>query len=333
MRPSNSKYAIEQCACIIELFNQIELAVKMHSIRQIEIVRALARRRHFGLAAKELGVSQPALTRSLKQLEAELGVLLFDRQGVTPTLFGEIVLKHGERAVAEFDELAREIALAKGMEIGELRIAAAPYPADISGERAIGILSQRRPNLRIELRTANWTRVTEKVRQGAVDLGFADISEAERDPELEVELVRTSRGAFYCRAAHPLTRQRHLALADLLDYPWVGPSFPARIVAALPQVEKAFGVIDEVENRFYPRILVETFSSAKRIVLAGDAIGAAISSQIERELAERLCAILPVEAPWLSLNYGFIRKRGRTPSPAAKAFMEIVREIEGSPPP
>ncbi len=60
-----------------------------------------------------LGVSRPALTRSLKQLEAELGVALFDRQGVTPTLFGEIVLRHGGRAVADFNELTRELALAR----------------------------------------------------------------------------------------------------------------------------------------------------------------------------------------------------------------------------
>ena len=120
---------------------------KVHSLRQIEIVKALAKHHHFGLAAKALRVSQPALTRSLKQLEAELGVTLFDRQGVTPTPFGEIVLRHGERAAAEFHELMREVALAKGLEVGELRIASGPYPADISGERAIGILSARHPNL------------------------------------------------------------------------------------------------------------------------------------------------------------------------------------------
>jgi DNA-binding transcriptional LysR family regulator len=81
------------------------------------------------VAAKQLGVSEPTLSRSLKQLEAELGVRLFDRQGVTPTLFGEIVLKYGERVATELDELMREVALAKGLEIGELRIAAAPYPS------------------------------------------------------------------------------------------------------------------------------------------------------------------------------------------------------------
>ena len=86
----------------------------MHSVRQIEVVRALAKRRHFGLAAKQLGVSEPALSRSLKQLEAELGVRLFDRQGVTPTLFGEIVLKHGERAVTEFADSCASLRSPRG---------------------------------------------------------------------------------------------------------------------------------------------------------------------------------------------------------------------------
>ena len=304
----------------------------MHSVRQIEIVRALAKHRHFGLAAEALGVTQPALTRSLKQIEDELGIKLFDRRGVTPTLFGEIVLKHGERAVAEFDDLARELALAKGMEIGEVRLAVAPYPADISGERAVAILSERWPKLRIELKTANWTRVVNDVREGAVDLGFADVSEAEHDPELGVETLRTSQGVFYCRAAHELTRKGRLALADLFDYPFVGPILPARFVATLPKPPSNFGVLDQAENRFHPRILVETFPTAKRIVLESAAIGAALQSQIERELKEGSCAVLPVEAPWLRLNYGFISKRGRTPSPAASAFMEIVRELEADGP-
>lgn len=96
-------------------------------------------------------MSQPNLTRSLRQIEERLGVPLFDRQGVAPTLFGEIVLRHGERAVADFRELKREVALAQGLEIGELRIAAGPYPADISGERAVGLLLQKHQRIFVEM--------------------------------------------------------------------------------------------------------------------------------------------------------------------------------------
>ena len=63
-------------------------------------------------------------------------------------------------------------------------------------------------------------------------------------------------------------------------------------------------------------------------MLAGKGIGAAIPRQIERELKDGSCVTLAVEAPWLRLHYGFISRRGRSVSPAAKAFMAIVRGIE-----
>jgi DNA-binding transcriptional LysR family regulator len=300
----------------------------MHSIRQIEIVRTLAKRRHFGLAAKDLGVSQPALTRSLKQLEAHLGVPLFDRKGVTPTLFGEIVLTHGGRAAAEFHELMREIALAKGIEVGELRVSAGPYPAEISATKAIGLLTARHPMLAVDLRVASWTRIVDDVRESRIDLGFADLSEAALDPELQTEPIGASQLRFFCATGHPLARKARPKLEDLTEYPWVGPSVPAPIHAALPRVDKPFGTFDASTDRFHPRVLVETFSAAKEVVLAGQGLGAALREQIELELKQKRLVFLPVEVPWLRLNYGFILKRGRTPSPAAVAFMEAVRTIE-----
>src|SRR5271166_3533432 len=98
----------------------------MHSARHFALVRALAEHRNFGRAAGALGVSQPSLTRSLKHLEDTLGVPLFDRAGVTPTIFGEIVLRHGRLVLSGFAELTREIALVKGLEIGSLVVAMGP---------------------------------------------------------------------------------------------------------------------------------------------------------------------------------------------------------------
>ena len=98
----------------------------MHSIRQFELVKALATYRHFGRAAAALGVSQPALTRSLKHLEETIGVPLFDRQGVTPTVFGELMLSHGEAVIKDRRMSVREINLAKGLEIGDFSVSAGP---------------------------------------------------------------------------------------------------------------------------------------------------------------------------------------------------------------
>ena len=92
--------------------------------------------------------------------------------------------------------------------------------------------------------------------------------------------------------------------------------------------EKRFAVFDTGRNRLHPRALVGSFAAAKHVVLGGHVLSVAIHSQIARELSEGVFVRLPFEAPWLSINYGFITKRGRTSSPAAKAFMAIVRSIE-----
>ena len=300
----------------------------MHSIRQIHVVRALAKHRHFGRAAAALGVSQPNLTRSLKHMEEVLGVALFDRQGVTPTMFGEIVLRHGERAIANFQELIREIGLAKGLEVGELRLSVAPYPADISGARAVGRLLQTKPGLFVEFRNANWADAVDEVLDGGVDLAFAELSDAATRTDIEVEAVRSSQMIFFCAAGHPLAARKKATVDDLLDFPWAGPSLPGRMGAALPHRGKPFAIFDDELDRLHPRALVGSFATAKQIVMSGSALSAAIPFQIEREIREGLCVQLPVDLPWLVLNYGFIYKKGRTLSPAANEFMRIAREIE-----
>jgi len=178
-----------------------------------------------------------------------------------------------------------------------------------------------------QIRVANWTRIVEDVRESRKDLGFADIFAAALDPELQTEPIGASQLRFFCAAGHPFASKARVSLEDLIEYPWVGPSVPARMRAALPRLDKPFGIFDAFADRFHPRVLVETFSAAKEIVLAGQGLGAALKGQIEPELKQKRLVMLPAATPWLRLNYGFIVKRGRTLSPAA-AFRDAVRTIE-----
>ena len=253
---------------------------------------------------------------------------LFDRQGVTPTIFGEIVLRHGERARSNFDELIREISLVKGLEVGELRISVGPYPADISGAKAVGRLLQKNPKLFIEIRGVNWADAVEEVVDGEIDLALAELSATPSSLDIDIEPVRSSQMIFFCAAGHPLAQKRTILLEDLLDFPWAGPDLPSRMGEALPKGARPFAVFNKEFGRLQPRALIGSFADAKQIVLNGAALSVAIPSQIERELKERLCVQLPIDLPWMTLNYGFVYKRGRRLSPAALAYMETVREIE-----
>jgi len=300
----------------------------MLSIRNLQMVSLLDRHRSFSRAAAALGVSQPSLTRSLKGLEDSLGVQLFDRHHVVPTVFGQILIERGQVVMTDFDDMLREITQLKGLETGHLKVVMGPYPADISGDSAIALLSARHPNLTVEVTVRDWTRVVADVVSGVADIGFADITEASQNPGLVTEPVHAAPLQFFVAASHPLATKTDLTMGDVLDFPWVGPTVPDPLQRQHAEPERPYGLVEHEQKRFRPRILVETFSAVMRIVQAGTAISACIPFQIRREIAAGELVLLPVRLPSLRLNYGFISRRGRSPSPTMHSFMSIVRSLE-----
>ncbi len=301
----------------------------LDSARQIEIVTALAEHQSFRKAAKALGVTQPSLTRSLKTLEGHLGVQLFERNGqVRPTTFGNILLERGRLLLRGFAELDRAIALAKGMEIGELCVSAGPFPAAISAHRAIGRVVEANPGLTIELLATDWQATVQHVLAGKADLGLAELTEETRHPDIETELIRTSELRLFCRAGHPLTRLASPTAEDVAAFPIVGSSYSRRLLTEEPALLSVSR--PDQEGTFRPRIRVDTVSGFIEIVSSSDAVSAIVPALIQSQLEQAQLVLLPLRLPNLRLNYGFIWRRGRPHSPAALAFMKAVREEERS---
>jgi DNA-binding transcriptional LysR family regulator len=248
---------------------------------------------------------------------------------VSPTQFGEILIARGDEVVGIFAETMREIAMLKGVEQGEIAVSAGIYPADISVAAAIGALVTQHPRLLVQLDVKRWPEVYEDVAEGRADIGVADATEAARRSDLSVEPIRESRLYFFCRSGHPLLRRPSLSLEDILDHPWAGPQIPTPLRSHIPLLEGRFGAVDPQTDLLRPRVLTHTFPAAKEVVLAGDAISAALPSQISRELADGSCVMLPLDLPWLKVSYGFITKRGRSLSPAGEAFKGLLLAVEG----
>jgi DNA-binding transcriptional LysR family regulator len=301
----------------------------MHSLHHLELINALAKHRHFGRAADQLGISQPALSKGLNHLESVLGVKLFDRAApIAPTVFGEIVLQRSASLANGFEEMLREIELAKGLYLGTLAVATGIYPAEISVHEAIADVSRQHPWLQCNLVVKDWIGVTDEVMSARCDVGIADITVASGNPELMTEAIRRVVFPMFCRAAHPLATKSRVTLEDVLGYPWVGPSLPESMRSFLPNKQMPFGYSDPATGRTALRIRVETFSAIRRIVLGGDALSAAAPAMIKDDLEQRRLVILPIELPWLAISYGFIWRRGRSLSPAALSFMKCVRSVE-----
>jgi len=149
------------------------------SLRQLAHALALAKHRNFRLAAAELHISQPALTRSVKALEEALGARLFDRlsSGVELTAAGEIVLERGRRVLQESEDMERALADLLGIVRGSLIISTGPYPGDALVPDAVAALMQRAPDIHCLIREVDWSGVPRQLLDRQSDLAVADVSE------------------------------------------------------------------------------------------------------------------------------------------------------------
>jgi DNA-binding transcriptional LysR family regulator len=219
--------------------------------------------------------------------------------------------------------------MAKGLDRGSLIISAGIFAAEASGQQAVGKLSMLHPGLRCALHVKDWTLVQDDVLNRASHIGFADITQARTHPDLETELVCDEELVVFARAQHPLAGRNTVSFEEMMQYPWVGSSLPAAWRQHLPAGERSFGMADDRGDRIVTRLAVENFTAMKQVVMAGNAISAGLWRMLHADLAGGAIVRLPVAGvEWMRANYGFIWRRGRSLSPAAATFMELVREIE-----
>lgn len=296
-------------------------------LRQLDHALALCRHGNFRRAATEQHLSQPALSRSIHALEESLGVPLFDRDTneVTLTKFGEALLQRAESIIAAATELEREMSLMKGLVVGRFSIAMDVLSAGMSGTRAVAELLRAHPMLHLNMELRHWRDVERMVRSREVDIGFGEVAHLQDSPDLSIEIVGRHELVFFCRTGHPLLAQeRQLSPENLDQYPFVGVPIPPRLAPLFPRN----CIVDRKTSDIVPPILVEDLTATCAIVARTDAFGAAIPVQIEPALKSGLFAVVPLSAPWASVQYGFISLQSRSLSPAAEVFKVLVKEIE-----
>jgi len=298
----------------------------MLTIKQIGHALALDRYRNFHRAAEAEGISQPAFSRSIRALEKELEVRLFDRQGtgVTPTLYGKALLRRAETMFGETQELLREINLLKGLGAGKLEVVAGVYAAEMSAARAMGALHEQHPNLYCRLKVTSWQLIPDLITSGQVDLGMAEISTLSTSSELQVDPVGKHDFVFFSRRGHPLEGKKEVTKADLENHPVASVRLPPRVAPVFPGLTRT----DKETGELIPSIEVTDVTSARHIITKSNAFGLATPLQIEPWLQSGELKALPFHAVWMKTNYGFIYLRQRMLSPAASVYMELVKDIE-----
>lgn len=304
----------------------------MIDLRLIRCAVMLDRHRNFARAAVAVGVTQPTFSRSIAALEADLGARLFDRsrREVTPTAEGRVFLERAAALLTDASRLREALRQHRELKSGELTIGVGPYPLEISVLEAVSRFAARHPSVWVEIVEGPWRDFTAKLLAGEIELAIAETSVMAREPRLAVEPLPVHTGVAFCRAGHPLAGRRGVTLRQLAAYPIIGVRIPSRFADALVRQADAFRA-EARTGDLLPRITTTSFASARAIVRRTDGIGFAARVQIADELGRGELVTIDLEADMLRTQYGLVRLKDRTPSPAAGAFIDILRQVESAP--
>ncbi|MFI9584054.1 LysR family transcriptional regulator [Streptomyces sp. NPDC052236] len=178
-------------------------------------------------AAERLFVSQPALTKQIKQLETQLGVRLFTRSkaGMALTEPGQTLAAQVPALLAEWDEVLRETKSAASKSARVLRVGFVGSAANEATQHIIAEFARRRPGWRADMRQAPWSNPTAGLADGDVDAALLRLPFPGQDT-LRVEVLFTEPRWVALPTAHPLASREVIDFQDLWDEPFV---------AALPE--------------------------------------------------------------------------------------------------
>jgi DNA-binding transcriptional LysR family regulator len=272
-------------------------------------------------AAEQIGVTQPALSRRLQQLEEHLGVALLvrGRKGVTLTEIGRLVYSEAQGIVARYEQMRETVASHQRLEGGTVRIGGGATAVSYILPEAIAAFQTAHPQVRFQLREAGSSEIADDVITGQLELGVVTLPV--RDRELDLTPLTTDRVVLVGRRDHPLARQRRVRIQDLADQAFVafeaGSALRQIIDSKLREAGVEMNVV--MELRSIPAIL-------RMVMTTGNlAFVSQLGMQDQQEVLE-----LPVHGLRIERRLAVIARRGTRLSPAAAAF---TRRLRGLPEP
>jgi len=305
----------------MQISDRIGRRMKLHDLN---VLMTVAQAGSMNKAATILNTTQPAVSRSIGDLERNIGVRLLDRgpQGVEPTNYGRALLDGG---VAVFDDLrqaVKNIQFLADPAAGEIRIGCSPLLAASFVSAVIDQVSRRYPRIEFQLASAPVETVHRDLHERNVDLLITRNVGPIADERLSFEFLFNDSVIVVASAKHPWSRRRKIALSELAGELWVLPPPQTALGSAIVNCFRA-------KHLDYPRAAVLTVSPEARmsLVSTGRFLTIFPASALRFPAVRPELKVLSVDLPMAPVPNGIVTLKNRALSPVAKLFMEHARDV------
>lgn len=265
--------------------------------------------------ARRVGMSQPALSKLVRELEIELGAPLLVRhsQGVQTTPQGQVLFEHALKVARELASATDQIQQLGGQMRGELNVAAVPVAMMLLIPETLRTFSRAFPGIRLRVSEELFVEQLQKLRNGQVDLVVGGIPEGLPSGEFIAEELMTTSMVVVARRGSRYARAKRLA--DLGQAPWV-------YTGASTQTGYASRLFEAHQLPAPPvGAMVNSTLALLALIGSGDLLGLMPQQIVSHPLAGQDIVVVPLEEPGLPLTVGVIVRSGSVVSPAIRQFI------------
>ena len=292
--------------------------VKLSHIRDV-----LAVAEHGGLraAGRKLGIAQPALTRSLRELEAELDAALFERhaRGVRLTPIGEAFVRRASAMHAELARARDEVEQLKGNDVGRICVAMSTGSGISLLPGVLRAFARRAPDAVVQLTESFFAPIQEELLSGAIDFYVGPFDASSATPRFVSEKLFDNHGLVFARRGHPLAGAR--ALSELANASWVRPALSGR------HADADFELMFEAAGLPRPRVALDARSALMTFlaVANSDMLTVLPRQWSDFDIAAGLVQALDVQDRMLRAPICIVRRQDLPLTPLAQRFCDLVR--------
>jgi LysR family transcriptional regulator, low CO2-responsive transcriptional regulator len=287
------------------------------TLRQLEILDAVARCGSFSGASTELHLSQPAVSMQIKQLEDVLGLPLFEHMGkrIHLTEAGEEALKTSRIIAAELSNLQHAVAEIQGLKGGTLTVSATST-ASVLAARLMALFRALHPDVRLSLNVVNRETLLLHLAENNIDLAL--MGKPPEGLDVRAQAFMDNPLVVIAATGHPLAGVADIPLERLVAEPLIGREQGSGTRGALEKFLEGHGL------SLKPAMEMNKNEAIKQAVEAGLGLGVVSLHTVKAELASGQLCVLDVRGFPLMRQWYLVQRRGKRLSPAAQAFAQFV---------
>lgn len=294
-------------------------------LNQLRAALTVAETGSLRAAARELGMSQPALTHNIGALERELGAVLFERHthGMIATPVGQVFLRRAKVIASESRRAKEEVAQFQGNDQGEVAVCLSIVAHLALLPMALPLFQQRFPHVRLRVIEGSFPAVEARLRDGSVDFFIGPTPDASPSREFVLERLFDNTRAVYARRGHPLAEAR--SLAELTGARWI-------TTVATADAERQIAEVFSRHRLPAPRVVAqaESMLTVVMMLMSSDSLAISLRQYNETPFIRSVLQVVEVKEELPAPRIVIIRRTALPLTPAAEYLADMFRRASAA---